>query len=210
MRNNNPDLIWVVEVPDYEFNGVITASVNNENGISVSENDQLAVLVNGECRGVTQALYCPITDEYVFSLMVYGNQTEGENMSLSYYSAFENKVYENIQSIEFESDMVVGNAIDSYVVNIYDEIPDTYSLGKAYPNPFNPSTNIKFSIAEDGYTNISVYNLNGRKIEDLINDYKSSGNYQVEWNANNVSSGVYFIKMDANGFSSTQKIMLIK
>ena len=198
MRSEN--LIWDVSISDYEFNGSITASVNNENGIEISEQDQLAVFVDGQCRGVVSALYCPIVDENLFPLMVYSNEDMNEKMTFAYYSFIEDKIYEDVQSIEFEADMVIGNAINAYVVNISDEVPVNYSLGKAYPNPFNPSTNIEFSIENDGYTKVSVYNLQGKLIEDLVDDYKSSGNYDVVWNATNYSSGVYFIRMNVNGF----------
>ena len=142
--------------------------------------------------------------------MVYSNEDMNEKMTFAYYSFIEDKIYEDVQSIEFEADMVIGNAINAYVVNINDEVPVNYSLGKAYPNPFNPSTNIEFSIENDGYTKVSVYNLQGKLIEDLVDDYKSSGNYDVVWNATNYSSGVYFIRMNVNGFSATQKVMLVK
>ena len=142
--------------------------------------------------------------------MVYSNEDMNEKMTFTYYSFIEDKIYEDVQSIEFEADMVIGNAINAYVVNINDEVPVNYSLGKAYPNPFNPSTNIEFSIESDGYTKVSVYNLQGKLIEDLVDSYKSSGNYDVVWNATNYSSGVYFVRMNVNGFSATQKVMLVK
>ena len=80
----------------------------------------------------------------------------------------------------------------------------------AYPNPFNPSTNITYSISNDGYTNIAVYDINGRLISELVNDFKVAGNYEITWNAGYNSSGVYFVVMNINGYSATQKIMLIK
>ena len=89
-------------------------------------------------------------------------------------------------------------------------IPDTYNLGSAYPNPFNPTTNIEYSIIEGGVTNVVVYNLQGQVIAELVNGYKDIGSYEAQWNAANVSSGVYFIHMIVNGFTSNQKVMLIK
>ena len=70
--------------------------------------------------------------------------------------------------------------------------------------------NIKYSIAEKGHTSILVYNLQGRFVAELVNDFRSEGHYEVVWNATNVSSGMYFIKMNVNGFTSNQKVMLIK
>ena len=180
-------------------------------GSSGSEGDLLAVFSGSECRGVAEARTNPFNDDYIFLLMAYGNKADGEELSISYYDAKNNVVYDNIETIRFEENMVKGNAIDSYVVSYNEQvIPTEYKMSSAYPNPFNPSTNISFSIADPGYTNIAVYNLQGRLVSELVNDYRDVGEYNVAWNASNVSSGVYFIQMYINGFSSSQKVMLVK
>ena len=161
---NKRNLIWNVDYAKFEFNGAITSKVIIDNVARGSENDLLAVFVGDECRGVARAAKSPFSDDYVFLLMAYSNKVEDEKMSFSYYDAKKDFVYEHIQTIEFEGDMVRGDAINSYNVR-YNEsqiIPTVYNLSDAYPNPFNPSTNIEFSIANDGYTNISIYNLQGR------------------------------------------------
>ena len=106
-------------------------------------------------------------------------------------------------------DVIVANSEGQMDVSVND-IPTVFSLGAAYPNPFNPSTNLKYLVAEDGNVSIAVYNLQGRLIKELINDFKSIGSYEITWDANNVPSGVYFVRMSINGFSSMQKVMLIK
>ena len=204
------ELLWNVDYRQFEFNGAITSKVFVEGNRMGSEGDLLSVFVNGECRGVVEALSSPFEENgYVFLLMAYSNEEEGEIMSFNYYDASAGKVYENIQEIEFEGNMVVGDAIDSYVVS-YVETPQEYALGMAYPNPFNPSTNITFSLENDGYTNIAIYDIKGRLIDELINDFKVAGNYEITWNAVNNSSGVYFVVMNVNGYNATQKIMLVK
>ena len=104
---------------------------------------------------------------------------------------------------------MIGDAISPYMVS-YSEVPGEYELGLAYPNPFNPSTNIEFSLAEDGLTSVSIYDLQGRFVTELVHGFMQAGNYNVQWNATDQSSGVYFIRMDVNGFSQMQKVMLIK
>jgi hypothetical protein len=103
------------------------------------------------------------------------------------------------------------------------EIPGEFVLYPNYPNPFNPSTNIKFSIMKAANTQLTIYNLLGEKIKELINGYFLQGTYSVEWNGTNddlqtVPSGVYLIKMitDApdlqtnQSFSAMQKMLLLK
>jgi hypothetical protein len=140
---------------------------------------------------------------------MYSN-LDSETMSFDYFNYNENKVYESISSIEFDGDMILGDVVNPYVVNTYDQIPEHYSLGMAYPNPFNPSTNFEFSLSENGHINISVFDINGRLVSKLLDDYKLSGEYGMTWDASGSPSGVYFITMMVNGYSSTQKVMLIK
>ena len=108
--------------------------------------------------------------------------------------------------------MIKGNAIESHMVVYNENIagPETYKLGAAYPNPFNPTTTIEFSVAEAGFTSIVVYNLQGQMVTELVSDYKDIGEYEVQWNAYDAPSGVYFIQMSINSFTSNQKVMLIK
>ena len=89
-------------------------------------------------------------------------------------------------------------------------IPTEYTLHPAYPNPFNPITTITYSIPEPTDVTIRVYDILGKQIAELINDYIPSGNHQVRWNADNKSTGVYFIKMSTHTFTQTQKVILVK
>ena len=89
-------------------------------------------------------------------------------------------------------------------------IPNYYTLNPAYPNPFNSITNISFLLPEDKKINLSIYDIDGRKIETLVQGNKPNGNYTMNWNAENLASGVYFVKLDAGEFTQTQKLMLVK
>ena len=204
---------WNVNVHEYEFNGVVTSKVVINGNRMGSEQDMLAVFVDGECRGVVNGMKSPFEDNgYVFLLMAYGNSEDAEEMTFSYYDAMNNIVYDNIQTLDFTPDMVNGDAIESFMVVYNDNAvtPDNYRLGAAYPNPFNPITNIEYSIIEAGVVNMVVYNLQGQIVAELVSDFKDIGNYEVQWNAASASSGVYFIHMNVNGFASNQKVMLIK
>ena len=86
---------------------------------------------------------------------------------------------------------------------------DNKLLGN-YPNPFNPETNIIFSLAETSIVNISIYNIKGQLIEELINDMYNRGHHSVKWNSKDISSGIYFILMKTPEFHEIKKIMLLK
>ena len=87
---------------------------------------------------------------------------------------------------------------------------DSFELYQNYPNPFNPSTTISYSIPEEGLVRLSIYNTLGELIKELMNEIKEPGYYNINWNAENVNSGVYFLKLEANNFVSTKKMLLIR
>jgi hypothetical protein len=94
----------------------------------------------------------------------------------------------------------------------------TFELQQNYPNPFNPTTTIKFTVAAvvdanfASSTNVvlNIYDILGRKIKTLINEYKPAGTYEVQFDASSLSSGVYFYQLSAGDFVQTKKLMLIK
>jgi len=95
------------------------------------------------------------------------------------------------------------------------DIPFIYQLNHNYPNPFNPTTTISFSLAEPGYTSISIYNILGQKVSSLVDEYKSPGIYSVIWDGRNksgaaVSSGVYFYRVESGEFNDTKKMLLLR
>ncbi len=90
------------------------------------------------------------------------------------------------------------------------EIPDNFSLKQNYPNPFNPNTNIEFSISKTGVVKLTVYDAAGRLVEELLNKELSAGNYKFSFNAGKLSSGAYFCKLEAEGFTQTKSMLLVK
>jgi hypothetical protein len=90
------------------------------------------------------------------------------------------------------------------------ETPETYSLSQNYPNPFNPVTNINFSIPKSSFVTLKVYDMLGREIASLVSGELTSGTYKVDFNASEITSGVYFYKIQAGDFTDTKKMILIK
>jgi hypothetical protein len=87
---------------------------------------------------------------------------------------------------------------------------NSFSIDKVYPNPFNPSTEISYEVKNDGYMNISIYNVLGQKVSELLDGYKSVGSYKLNWNASDLSSGIYYIQMNLNGQYENYKSILLK
>jgi hypothetical protein len=89
-------------------------------------------------------------------------------------------------------------------------LPKEYSLSQNYPNPFNPVTRIKYSVPKTGYLTIKVYDLMGRKVATIFDGVQQAGNYTAILDGSNLTSGIYFYRMEANGFTETKKLVLLK
>ena len=89
-------------------------------------------------------------------------------------------------------------------------IANTYSLSQNFPNPFNPTTSINFSIPKDGLVKIVVYDVLGKEVATLVNDEQTAGNYEVTFDASKLTSGVYFYKITSGDFSDVKKMLLVK
>ncbi len=90
------------------------------------------------------------------------------------------------------------------------EIPEEFALEYNYPNPFNPETNIAYALPERVKVELSIYNILGQKVAELVNTVQEPGKYSVRWDASRMSSGVYFYRISAGKFASSKKMMLIK
>ena len=126
----------------------------------------------------------------------------------------ENKLIGTLISMPTD-DLITGiNSLTNY-------IPSRFKLEQNYPNPFNPTTKIKYTIPDVGtsfpsasggmkFVKINVYDILGNKITTLVNEEKPAGNYEVEFNGSNFSSGIYFYRMQAGAFTDTKKFILMK
>jgi photosystem II stability/assembly factor-like uncharacterized protein len=90
------------------------------------------------------------------------------------------------------------------------QVPDKFILSQNYPNPFNPFTTIDYSIPESGNVSLKVYNTLGEEIANLVNEYQQPGIYKVNFNAADLSSGIYFYRLNVNNYSSVKKMILLK
>ena len=107
-------------------------------------------------------------------------------------------------------EMVVGTTMGELLDVLVTIIPDEYTLDRAYPNPFNPVTTLSFTLPVESEVALSIYNLQGREVATLIDANMEAGYHSVVWNADEFSSGMYFVKMISGEFVNTQKLMLIK
>lgn len=85
-----------------------------------------------------------------------------------------------------------------------------FGITQNYPNPFNPTTKIKYSLGNRSYVQLEIYNLLGEKVETLVSEYQNRGNYQIEFNAQDLPSGIYLYSINADNFRKTNKMILLR
>ena len=121
----------------------------------------------------------------------------------------DNKLFDFTGDIELLSAIGLGWNSEEIQAGIT-LIPTEYALHPAYPNPFNPVTTISYGLPSDTKITLNVYDVEGRRITTLTEGIRTAGTHTVEWNAEGYPSGVYFVKLDADKFTQTQKLMLVK
>ncbi len=111
----------------------------------------------------------------------------------------------NIYFDDMQTDIITGINEEKSETVIKD-----YSLAQNYPNPFNPSTKINYSIPKEGKVVLEIYDILGSKIKTLVNEFKSPGNYNIDFDARELASGIYFYKLSVNDFQNVRKMLLLK
>lgn len=129
-----------------------------------------------------------------------------ENLSIMKNLTKEEKDKRNMETILMLGS-ITGLSGDPVIESIS---PGSYELAQNYPNPFNPITTISYSLPKDGLVKLRVFDITGREIATLVNESKVAGSYQVNFNGSNLSSGVYFYKIDVGSFSEVKRMVLVK
>jgi len=212
---HRPPSEWNVNPHAYEYNGAITVSIDN---LDDNPGDYVAVFAGDECRGFAEWRDFPYddTDTGIYILMVYSNIEEGDVLTFKYFNSFENEIVEYTEIIEFTSDMVVGNGFDTFGLSRKAlPAPEEYSLSDTYPNPFNPTTTLSFSVPTEGVVSLNIYDMRGRLVSTLVDGNLEQGYHSITWNGMDsnghaVSSGMYIYSLNGEGVSITKKMVLMK
>lgn len=142
----------------------------------------------------------------------------GTTIDPQYYSFVDSTIpapglyHYRLRQVDLNGDFEYSFSVSVNVttVGVVEQVPDKFALEQNYPNPFNPSTKFGMRIAEFGLVTLKVYNLLGQEVATLVNEEMNPGNYEVTWDADGVTSGVYFYRLQAKEYVETKKLLLLR
>ncbi|MEO7358328.1 MAG: CHRD domain-containing protein, partial [Ignavibacteria bacterium] len=148
------------------------------------------------------------SEEWSVAGFVQGNGTTVNPMSYTYTvkNLASGKYNFRLKQIDFNGNYEYFTLQSEIEVGI----PVKFDVSQNYPNPFNPSTKIDFQLPQDGNVNLSVYDNSGRLVSSILNGFRTAGYYTINFNASDLSSGIYFYKIEYNNISRVLKMSVIK
>jgi hypothetical protein len=205
-KNNLPDTVWTKHIVDDSFGDALDvriADVDLDFDLDLLVTGRIAnavVWYENDLPNTTWAMNC-IDCSFVGANSVAAYDLDGDNDLDAVAGSWSEtngiiNWYENpkITDVKYEANV----------------IPDEYSLAQNYPNPFNPTTAIKYQISELSFVTLKVYDVLGNEIAALVNEEKTAGSYEVDFNAKSLTSGVYFYRLQAGSFVETKKMVLLR
>ena len=137
---------------------------------------------------------------------------KGSSTEINYYSFTDNPKLSGVNQLYYRLKQVDFDGTFSYsdIINVSYDVPAEFVLSQNFPNPFNPSTRISYFVPKESFVSIKVYDFLGREVTTLVSETKSTGSYELSFNASSLPSGTYFYTMIADNYSSTKKMILLK
>jgi len=146
--------------------------------------------------------------EWITIGFVKGKGTTTEIQDYSYiddlFGVNSGKVFYRLKQIDYNGQYEYSSEVEVIIP------PAVFNLDQNYPNPFNPSTKIRFALPEKAYTTLRVYNCLGEFVEELFSEVKEAGNYEVQLDADKLTSGIYFYRLVSGEYQETKKMILLK
>jgi len=186
-------------------------------GIEISSDDEIAAYSsNGMLVGSGE-----FEIDGRCGLAIWGNDPTSEEVTgLAEGEAFELRLWDADQKVEIGLQPIritEGKGFeyvkDGFMIaelGLKPEIPDHFFMSGAYPNPFNSVTHLSFGLPEESMVSIKVFDLSGRLISTLVEETRTAGTHQITWGGENLTSGVYLIRLETSNFKTSQKVVLMK
>jgi hypothetical protein len=202
--DDNGNTVWIKTI----------GGSGNDFAKSIDQTDDNGYIVAGRTNSFGNLLY----DIYLVKTNSYGDTLWTRILAGSYYTSIAYSVQQT-----FDGGYVIGGGVEEDVcliktnelgivtnLLIEPQIPEAYTLSQNYPNPFNLTTTIEYEIPNPGQVVLKIFNTMGQLIATIVNETQSAGRHKVKWNAANISTGVYFYRLENCSFADTKKLLLLK
>ena len=200
-------LHWGFDYKDFQNNGSATIVIDDPD-LNIEVGDQIGAFYNDQCRGVAIGKETSLSDNIIFQLMFYGDESEA-NFNFKYYDVSEDMVHNLENEIVYYPNIHLNNILEPLSMGKNEVL--SLKLNNPYPNPFNPVTTIPYSIPEDvANLRINIYDITGRLVDQIYKGNQTRGNHKLLWNASMYASGIYFVKLITDKDAFTRKLVLIK
>ena len=204
------NVLDIVQIVNIILEGRITGDASSAK--LINEGGQMTIDANGYIGGVQMTLShgSDFSIELTDNALVADFNTMGNTTKLVIVAPETDELF--LSSGEYTIDeVIVANSSSEVTVSM----PSSIEIVGAYPNPFNPSTTINFSVSDASQVSLKVYNVSGKEVSSLVNGFYSAGNYSIQWDAkdsfgNNLSSGIYIYKLNTNQGILSNTMMLIR
>ena len=225
---NQPD--WEYNHGDYEFTSWIVGGIVLKEGENLAaDGDLFAAFDDAETvRGVAVQVngFGPTAGQIMYE-MTMGSNFDGDILSFQYYDASEDIQLDIIETYVFVTSEQQGDLQTNpvfYNIDMEDEdlavndafLPAIYELGQNYPNPYNPSTYINYTIGALSNVTLRIYDVRGQLIAELLSEIHTPGEYKTIWNSSHLATGVYLLDMEVHSineqliFSDIDKMLYLK
>jgi hypothetical protein len=195
-------------------NNVTTSNSNTIRVFSLTNNNQAVVYIqnytnhSSPTNGISIGVSFSVTGSMPYS-GIWLNASTGDSVGIIEGQMTNETATFKVPS--FNTDLLFLLTLNMNTGMKKEEIvPREFLLDQNFPNPFNPTTMINYSVPKTSFVTIKVYDVLGRDVTTLVNDNKPAGNYSIEFNAIKLVSGIYFYRMRAGDFIQTKKLILLK
>lgn len=197
------NLILAGPVQRVDMMGHSKAQINMNGGdLSISADNYIAGFQIDTISNIENVqIDCPVGWQCLSNgNIVLGYSPDGSNLTQEIYGSYSNQLEYSAITISDAN----GHAMDIL------GLPESFVLGQAFPNPFNPIISIPYSLEQDTHLKLNIYDLKGSLVGALVNQVQPAGSYQMTWDASNHPSGLYILKFEAGHYQTSQKIFLLK
>ena len=200
----NSPIIYKYVGPPMPVPVELTSFIATTNGMEVILNWSTATETNNQGFDIERSRNNVSFDKIGF-VPGFGTSTEPRNYSYSDQPVNTGTYYYRLKQVDYDGSSTYSNAVE-----VQWRILNSYLLEQNYPNPFNPTTTIGFGLQNKSDVKITILNAIGEEVAVLLNEEKEPGYHQVEFNASNLPSGVYFYQLVAGDFIQTKKMIILK